>query len=364
MAIDVKKAPYYQLQKGLFSPTLRKFEGARGCVPLDTQKGISLDRPAPGMKPPSTAKPPIKPTKALKQAEAKQYKQPKAEQPKSKRPTMQLEAEICEQPPIFDLQDVPVAMDNLGWTVSAKLARRWFASPAHTFNDDPKSVQPIDDLEVALDWTLKFGNVRRKYQKFLENDVYSERAIAAATDAIKVSVRKLFEDRSSTLSFNTSGFLGDLRKFHVDWQFQTLKIGDRDTFDGLTLTDLTGSLANFNIYAAIGNVDISSEKYFRYERGSTRYCLNATGKITHIYVYVKDNYSFNGKQYLGHWNKHGIIFAPGTWLAGSGSPKSDSDMDVWVKAINKPVDTRKSLFGKFKEPDVYFPVFNVTCSPI
>ncbi|MFH5250562.1 DUF6402 family protein, partial [Burkholderia semiarida] len=27
---------------------------------------------------------------------------------------------------------------------------------------------------------------------------------------------------------------------------------------------------------------------------------------------MKDNYSFNGKQYLGHWNKHGVIIAPGS----------------------------------------------------
>ncbi|ALU87771.1 hypothetical protein Hrubri_0550 [Herbaspirillum rubrisubalbicans M1] len=147
-------------------------------------------------------------------------------------------------------------------------------------------------------------------------------------------------------------------QFHVDWQFQLVSIRDGDTFDGLTLTDLTGSLANFNIYIAVGNVEISGEKYFRYEKSKNFYCVDPIGKITHVYAYVKDNYSFNGEQYLGHWNKHGIIIAPGTWLTGSGQRKSDSDIDIWVKAINKPVDTRKSFFGKFREPDVYFPVFN------
>ena len=249
-------------------------------------------------------------------------------------------------------------MDRLGWTVSAKLARMWFAGQAHIYDDNPASNQPLNDRDVSLDWTLKFGRVRKKYKSFLTTDIYSERAIGAATAAVKTLVRRRFEDRHSILSFNTSTLLDDLRKFHVDWQFQKLKISDRDTFDGLTLTDLTGSLANFNIYAAIGNVEVSTEKYFRYERGSTRYCLNATGRITHIYVYVKDNYSFNGNQYLGHWNKHGIIIAPGTWLAGSSASKRDSDIDIWVKAIRKPVDTRQALFGKFKESDVYFPVFN------
>ncbi|WP_200525341.1 DUF6402 family protein [Burkholderia pseudomallei] len=355
---DVKKAPYYKPQKGLFGAELKEFKGSQGCIPLDTQKSVSLDRLAPGEKPPP--KPPVEPPKAPKQAEAPQPKQqPKADQPKTKEPPKQLEAEVCENPPIFDLQDVPVAMDNLGWTVSAKLARMWFAGPAHVYDNNPKSVQPINDTDVTLDWALKFGNVKKKYEKLLSKDIYSDAAIDSAKLKILNRIKKRFsEERTTNLSFNTAQSLSDIRQFHIDWQFQLSSISDGDTFEGRTLSDLTGALANFNIYAAVGNVEISGEKYFRYENTSNFYCLDAIGKITHVYVYVKDNYSFNGEQYLGHWNKHGVIIAPGTWLTGSGGPKSDSDLDIWVKAINKPVDTRKSLFGKFKEPDVYFPVFN------
>ncbi|MFS2115529.1 DUF6402 family protein [Herbaspirillum frisingense] len=356
---DVRKAPYYRLQKSLFGSELREFKAAKGCIPLDTPKGVSLERPAPGAKQPLSPTPPAAAATVKKAAQRPRPEQvPKSGQTKTRQLLMQLDAEVCENPPIFDLQDVPDAMDKLGWPVSAKLARMWFAGLAHTYDDRPSSEQPLNDRDVTLEWALKFGRVRKKYEGFLAKDIYSERAIGAATEAVKAFVRRAFEDRNSVLSFNTSTFLVDLRKFHVDWQFQKLLISDRDTFDALTLTDLTGSLANFNIYAAIGNVEVATEKYFRYERGSTRYCLNATGRITHIYVYVKDNYSFNGNQYLGHWNKHGIIIAPGSWLTGSRSSKRDSDIDVWVKALHKPVDTRRALFGKFKEPDVYFPVFN------
>ncbi|OXI47662.1 hypothetical protein CFB84_10625 [Burkholderia aenigmatica] len=251
-------------------------------------------------------------------------------------------------------------MDNLGWKVSARLARLWFASPEHVYDNDTKSVQPLETDSVTLDWVLKFGSVRKKYEKFLANDIYSEKAIATAEDNVKPFIQKLMVDRSSTLSFNTSAFLGDLRKFHIDWEFQLLPISDWDTFENLSMTDLTGALANFNIYAAIGNVEVSGEKYYRYEKTSNFYCQNAVGKITHIYVYVKDNYSFNGKQYLGHWNKHGVIISPGPVLSGasSSSPKRDTDIDIWVKSVDKPVDTRRSLFGKFKEPDVFYPVYN------
>lgn len=357
---NVKKVPYYHVRKGLFGSEVKKVSTARGCIPLNTPRGISIDRLAPGMKP---SPPPKASLDAPKNARAEPAprlrKSAKENQKKKKSPPEQLEAEICENPPVFDLQDVPVAMDNLGWTVSAKLARRWFSGPANIYDNNPKSIQPINDTDVTLEWTLRFGSVRKKYEKLLSKDIYNEAAIDTAKLKVLTKIKKRFsEERTVNLGFNTSSSLSDLLQFHIDWQFQLLSLSDGDTFDGLTLTDLTGALANFTIYIAVGNVEISGEKYFRYERSKNLYCLDAVGRITHVYAYVKDNYSFNGEQYLGHWNKQGIIIAPGTWLTGSTQEKRDSDIDIWVKAINKPVDTRRSLFGKFKEPDVYFPVFN------
>lgn len=227
-------------------------------------------------------------------------------------------------------------MDNLGWRVSAKLARIWFASFEHIYNDNAKSIQPIDSDSITLDWTLKFGSVRRKYEKLLAEDIYRDSATVEARTKILAKISKMFsENRRANLNINTTRFLSDIRQFHIDWQFQLASISNWDTLENLAPTDLTGALGNFNIYAAIG-------------------------KITRVYIYVKDNYSFNGIQYLVHWNKRGVIIAPGPVISGSTSSslKRDTDMDIWVKSINKPVDTRKSLFGKFKEPDVFYPVYN------
>ena len=355
---DVKKVPYYKPQKGLFGSELKEYKGAQGCIPLDTQNSVSIDRLAPGAKPPPPAPKPVVKAPSIPKQRAAPQPQPKNDQAVVKEPPKQPEAEVCEKPPVFDLQDVPIAMDNLGWKVSAKLARIWFASPAHTYNDDPTSAQPLYNGDITLDWALRFGSVKKKYDNLLSNDIYSARSTRIATDIVKDFVQKLFADRNSVFSFATSAFTDDLHKFHTDWQFQLLPKSNWDTLENLAPTDLTGALANFNIYVAIGNVEVSVEKYFRYENTGKFYCLDATGKITHIYAYVKDNYSFNSKQYLGHWNKHGVVIAPGSLLTGSSSPKRDSDIDIWVKSINKPVDTRKGLFGKFREPDVYFPVYN------
>ncbi|WP_288410976.1 hypothetical protein [uncultured Herbaspirillum sp.] len=73
---DVKKAPYFQIQKSLFGSALKEFKGAQGCIPLDMQKGVSLDRPAPGEKNPPSPKPPTEPRKTQKKIKIPQPKQP------------------------------------------------------------------------------------------------------------------------------------------------------------------------------------------------------------------------------------------------------------------------------------------------
>ncbi|MCA8042571.1 DUF6402 family protein [Burkholderia seminalis] len=358
---DVKKVAYYKPKKGWFGSELKEYKGSQGCIPLDTQRGVSLDRLAPGEKPPPPPKPISRPSTAPKPSAAPQPP-PQADQPTTQGSPRQAESEACENPPLFDLQDVPIAMDNLGWKVSAKLARIWFAGDAHIYNDDPTSTQPLNDNVVTLDWALKFGSVKRKYEKLLASDIYSERSIRTASDITKSFLKKLFFERNPTSDFSTTPFTSNLQKFHNDWQFQLAPIGNWDTLENLAPTDLTGALANFNIYVAIGKVEISSEKYFKYEKSGNYYCLDVAGKITHIYAYVKDNYSFNGKQYLGHWNKHGVIIAPESILTGSSSPKRDSDIGIWSRNINKPVDTRRGWIGKFRNSDVYFPIHNADYS--
>ncbi|VWD43467.1 hypothetical protein BLA18112_06952 [Burkholderia lata] len=360
---DVKKVPYYKPQKGLFGSELREYKGARGCIPLDTQSSVSIDRLAPGEKPPPPPPRPMSKPSIAPKTSASPQPPPPADQAITEASPTQAESEVCKNPPPFDLQDVPIAMDNLGWKVSAKLARIWFASAAHIYNNDPISVQPLNLNDVTLDWTLKFGNVKRKFSNLITHDIYREAAIDLARKKIFNRARNLFlEKRGANLSFSTGQFINDILQFHINWQFQYAPISDWDTLENLTPTDLTGALANFNIYIAIGNVEISGEKYFRYEKTSNFYCADTVAKITHVYAYIKDNYSFNDSQYLGHWNKRGVIIAPGSLLARSSAPKRDSDIDIWVKSIKKPVDTRKSLLGKFKKSDVYFPIYNADYS--
>ncbi|EDT43604.1 DUF6402 family protein [Burkholderia ambifaria] len=390
MAVKVRKVPYYAMEPSIFRGTVWKEHlGNRGAVPINTLQKISFDRLAPGATPPP---PPLKPTaEQLKaqQAEAARRKMPagqvKKQQPKEtpKPQSEALEAEDQDKIPEFDLQDVPGAMDKIGWPVAAKIARKWFASPKHIYNDDPNSVQPIDDSTITLKWTLRFGSVQKRYDELVSKKIYSYNAAKEAKIKITRQLKTTFVDKGSVdLSFDTSAFIGDERHFHIDWQFQFQDIPTSATLDGLALTDLTAALGNFNLYVAVGRVDVSAERYFQYDnKNKTKaYCIDPVATITHIYVYVKDNYSFNDKgdgksQYLGHWNKKDMILSYRAALSdlidGKKIHTQMGSSEITETTVNlnylpgdpidKPVDKRPG-FGKFLEKNVYYPVYNSSYS--
>jgi hypothetical protein len=139
MGVKVRKVPYYTMESSVFRGTVWKERlDARGAVPINTPQKISFDRLAPGETPPPPAPKPTAEQLKAQQAEAARQtllaEQAKKPQPKEKEPKPQpevAEAEDRDKIPEFDLQDVPGAMDKIGWPVAAKIARKWFASPKH-----------------------------------------------------------------------------------------------------------------------------------------------------------------------------------------------------------------------------------------
>lgn len=392
MGGKVRKVPYYTMEPSVFRGTVWKEHlGIKGAVPINTLQKISFDRLAPGEKPPP---PPPKPTaEQLKaqQAEAARQKllaeQAKKQQPKEppKPQPKVLEAEDQDKLPEFDLQDIPGAMDKIGWPIAAKIARRWFNGPAHIWDDDLDSVQPIDDTTITLAWALKFQGVKKRFDQLLEL-IYSKNAHAVLRKKILQHATEVFTKTSNadpTLGFDTTAFTTDLRKFHIDWHFQKKEVSILDTTEGvLSMTDISAALGNFVFYAAIGRVEVTGSRYYKYDTNPHQYCNDAVAKLTHVYVYLKDNYSFNDKdpsksQYLGHWNKKDMVtsyYLAGNDIAGQLEPSlrrknindtetietyhTKSDYLPNQQAVDKPIDTRRGMFGKLLEKDVYWPVYN------
>ena len=85
-----KKIPYFTMEPSLniFSPkTWKGHYGDHGCIPLDTQQGVSMDRLAPGEEPPPSTKPSSPTSEQIKTQKAKETHQESLEQSKSQQQT-------------------------------------------------------------------------------------------------------------------------------------------------------------------------------------------------------------------------------------------------------------------------------------
>ena len=383
-----KKAPYYRITPSVLpfgEPRWKCHRGSMGCMPLVTKQTISYERLAPGEPPPP---PPPKPTpeqleaQRLEQARQKRLTAPVAQQDKAKAASGDnapesppIGEEIAKLPP-FDLQDIPGAMEKMKWPVSAKLLRKWFSSRAYIIpKRDNNTGHPIDDTSITLQWALQFGRVRSRYDELISKGIYNKFSIPEIQKIIESHAREIFTRNRSVENFSTTPLLKDLQKFHNDWQFQFIDIRNYHTNTGyIAPTDMTSSIGSCAIYAAIGNVTVTGPRYYIYNNasGTKRWCMEPKAQVTHIYVYLRDIYEFNDdkedkkrSQYLGHWNKTGMI----TTNLGIISELDRSTrilnpdlaefpaVDFSVSGSEYPVDTR-SGWQKFVEKNIYWPVFN------
>jgi hypothetical protein len=108
----------------------------------------------------------------------------------------------------------------------------------------------------------------------------------------------------------------DWQAMHAQFQFQLESVGMLDTLtDTLGMTDVTAALANFAFYAAVAKANVQTSVYNVYNTPKgTQHCRKSKVQVTHVWVYAKDSYSFHddgaSSQYLGHWNRHGVIVLP------------------------------------------------------
>lgn len=388
------RLPYYTIEKTLFGGA--RWKKHPGAVAINTPQKIAFDRPAPGATPTEDIKPPkpsrkqarqqmLEAARQLKLAkQAQKQKQQESPQTQPREPGSQiLQAETHEKISEFDLQDVPEAMEKMGWHVAAHLARKWFAGPSHIFNNKPDSEQPWDDKIVTLQWALRNEGVQAKLRDLLVDDIYSDKAVALLKNKILRQVSDEFRTTKSarpTSSFTARIINSDIRQFHLDWQFQRRKV---NTFHGsswLTPTEVTAALGNFALYAAVGRFEIQGERYFNYKKAPYEYCMDAEAILTHVYIYIKDNYSFNDddpskSQYLGHWNRTGMVTSylmnTNEFLGLVNSQwkttiKTDNEERLHIDwdylsfgdEIKYPIDTRTSFWKKLLKNDVYWPVYN------
>jgi hypothetical protein len=390
------KIPYLKPEfKRIFFLEWQLFENTQGCTPVQFDGfGLQMDKSPPPLlqaaskstPPPVVAAPAVpkakESTKPALVGFLEWMTKPEAEATaQSTKPTRKL-------PKPFDLYDIPAALKTAGFPVAAKLSQKWLDAPAYSAygTDEPGSAKEqtypkdkVDTTSVSLDWLRDLPKIEERYQALL-GKLNSEPA--------RKALRDNFTNHLATHS-NTSHELstrkhcqGDWQTVHALFQFQLEAVSMLDTMtDTMGMTDVTAALANFNFYAAVARADITSKIYNVYNTPTgTQRCSKSTVQVTHIWVYAKDSYSFHdsgqSSQYLGHWNKHGVIVLPAAVAASVGMKKiadathiarqtdrskkllnwlNSQQLELWETEVGRyPMD----ISGNLAEKDVYYPVRN------
>lgn len=242
------------------------------------------------------------------------------------------------RPPPFELLDMPIAMEAEGFKIAARFAKRWLEQkayrPERVINeiDETKALyfdkEHIDTQSIQLQQLLRFPAIAARHQELLKS-LQTPKALERIRKIIKLN--HLTPNPHWTGHFDTLESLGkDPQTLHRNFQFQFAPVGISDTLlpleskawfryaNNLGMSDVSAALGNFGLYAAIGKGQIE-----QYEtRGTICVPLKTPRVVIHdILVYARDTYSFDdpgaSSQYLGHWNKTGLVVLPeaalGSW---------------------------------------------------
>ena len=203
---------------------------------------------------------------------------------------------------VLRLDDLPVAMDKMGWTMSAKLMRRWFATaPAYAMPSEIRKGTNIDYLAlptsqieekiIKRDWLMGFESVRDMAEL-----LYSEWNTPKGIEQLTHRLRNAAWNPGKTTK------LGQGMKFAKELdnnaQVNYREFGAYlDTFD-----DLFGSIFKATLkLAVVGKASrswLSKQDIFEIER---------------IGIYMRDTYDFNADWHsdallgLGVWNRDRLL---------------------------------------------------------
>ncbi|CDG20785.1 conserved hypothetical protein [Xenorhabdus poinarii G6] len=210
---------------------------------------------------------------------------------------------------IFYLNQIPDAMEKMGWEMAPKLMRHWFnTKPAYAFTKEIKSKYVTDDAIdipderfndsiIKMEWAIKYKQPK-EIMSVLINGWASNAGITQLKKQLKKSEKKVL------------GYEKDIREIDTFSAVNVRQFGSKlDTID-----DWYGAMGNSNMKVAVkGYVDKSNNKdVFVTEQ---------------IGMYLKDTYDFVGAtEPLGIWSKKGILdkissvdyaalYATGSWMA-------------------------------------------------
>ncbi|MBS0971404.1 hypothetical protein JK232_21195 [Nissabacter archeti] len=203
---------------------------------------------------------------------------------------------------VFHLDQIPDAMENMGWEMAPKLMRHWFSiTPAFAFNESTKinifdadarmlPASRVNNNIITMGWAKKFDQVSSVIKSLT-----AKWNTLKGREVLKLRLKSLGDYKSQCI------FLGnqsDTVILDATSQVNYLRIGSKID----TINDWYGAMGNCNLKVCLkGYTTYSSGKYFF--------------KVDMLGFYLKDTYDFlddnklgiNIPEFLGVWNKERIL---------------------------------------------------------
>jgi hypothetical protein len=257
--------------------------------------------------------------------------------------------------PVLYLNQLPGAMDKMGWTVGAKMLRKWFSNPAWNMSPVERSgvaangkaieytelpKERVNDSIITMQWALNYPQVQDAFDYLAEN----WNSIAGR----KTLRGRLFQAgwRPGFSSFS----FGDRKAKAV---VQDMKYQVNTKIFGKYLDTLN------DFYAAVFKASLKVAVI-----GSARY--DAEMKKDLFYVeelgfYIRDTFDFNAKKYedtfvgLGVWSKEKMLSKEETanyWTALTSAvseTKNSSSWETFLKNYGGFVEVKNADFRRWSE---------------
>lgn len=286
--------------------------------------------------------------------------------------------------PPFDIQDLPNAMRKEGCVIAPKFMERYFSGKENYAPDKdseqkginqnglpfPKSM--VDTDTVKMKWLLSFFLIKRQYDSLLDYNHLFKKAVIEILQGLD----KKYDGPFKRYLLDNPFYSGrvdtwvlckqDIEQLHAQFQFQLMRVSQYNVY--LSDLDMLAALANFAFNAAIADFSVKCQQYNRYDKtGNKTKIVKYICTIHSIYVYAKDAYTFTdekGKpsQYLGHWNKEGVIMSKAELAARLlfGNMVGDGWNGSVIIDNDKPANDLQAIYVKdqVNEKTVYYPFTN------
>lgn len=198
---------------------------------------------------------------------------------------------------IFHLDQLPDAMEKMGWKVAPQLMRHWFSlRPAYKFTEDIKNQLLRGDARLIPEERVNDTIVKMAWARpFIENKLQERMATWNSPAGIDELRNKLRLAGYSPNLCVPLGMSDNARVLDASSQVNTIDVGG--LFD--TIDDWYGAIGNANLKSAVSGYSGSHQK-------KPAFFVDRVG------AYLKDTYDFVDKnpitsEPLGIWSRNRIL---------------------------------------------------------